>query len=600
MLNKILEYTIDIKDGQPVVDSHSSQQIEFIDNTAASYMSNFGFSQSNFRQVVAYEAYTRTPNDKKIKVNDFKTSDDKESFVFYDDVKETRFNFPYVEPGAVGNLDVSYHDKDPHLLAPFYFESYIPVINSELKVAVSKDVTLAYRLMGLDTSKITVTVEEKHHSKIYTFQYKNCRSDKSYSDAPEYDWYSPRVIFYIENYKDDKGNTVPYLGTNDDLFKLNYSYIKAVNTQVTPELKHIVDSLTHGVNTTEGKARAIYAWVQHSIKYVAFEDGMGGFVPRDAGLVCNRRYGDCKDMASILTEMLNSAGVPAYFTWIGTRDLPYKFSNLPLPMITNHMICTINLNGKYIFLDGTDPTCVFGTPSAGIQDKEAMIAVNDKEYKILTVPVPDRNKNVISDTTWLEITPNGVKGTVERQMQGYFATRAYGELMYSNQKDLQEYFKGEFERGSNNFHLDTFRVSRQANPNDILLAAQFTLPDYAKKLGNDYYLNMNLFKFYQKAKLDYPDRQIPVSHDFKFTKRYVTILKIPDGYKLTYLPPGKNFHNNIWGYDIRYEQKNNTIIFTQEFYNDDLILTSDKFKAWNDVLDSLLPTYRETLSLSKI
>ncbi len=600
MLNKVLEYTIDVKNGEPVVDSHSNQQIEFIDGNSASYMGNFGFSQSNFQQAVAYEAYTRTPDDKKMKVSEFKTSDDKESFVFYDDVKYTKFNFPSVEAGAVGNLDVSYHDKDPHLLSPFYFASYIPVVNSELKITVSKDVAIKFRLMGLDTSKITVTTEDKHHNKIYTFQYKNCRADKSYTDAPDYDWYSPRVIFYIESYKDDKDNVVPYLGTNNDLFKLNYSYVKAVNGQITPELKHIVDSLTTGVATPEGKARAIYGWVQHSIKYVAFEDGMGGFVPRDAGLVCSRRYGDCKDMASILTEMLNTAGVPAYFTWIGTRDMPYKFSDLPLPMVSNHMISTISLNGKYVFLDGTDPTCVFGTPSAGIQDKEAMIAVNDKEYKILTVPVPEKDKNVICDTTWLEITPDGVKGTVDRQMQGYFATEAYGELMYRNQKDMQDYFKGEFVRGSNNFHLDTFRVSKQANPNDIMLSAQFTLPDYAKKLGNDYYLNMNLFKFYQKAKLDYPERQVPVSRDYKFTKRYVTILKIPDGYKLTYLPQSKTFHNNIWGFNIHYEQKNNTVIFTQEFYNDDLILTSDKFKAWNDVLDSLLPTYRETLSLSKI
>lgn len=602
MLNKVLEYTIDVKNGQPVVDSHSTQQIEFLDGSAAAYMGSYGFSQSNFQQAVAYEAYTRTPDDKKLKVSesDFKTSDDKESFVFYDDVKRTRFNFPAVEPGAIGNLDVTYHEKDPHLLSSYYFASYIPVINSELKVTVSKDVSLKFRLMGLDTGKIVVTTEDKHRYKIYTFQYKNCPVDKSYNDAPEFEWYSPRVIFYIESYKDDKGVTVPYLGTGDDLFKLNYSYIQSVNTKITPELKHIVDSLTSSLPTPESKARAIYAWVQHSIKYVAFEDGMGGFVPRDAGLVCSRRYGDCKDMASILTEMLNTAGVPAYFTWIGTRDMPYKFSDMPLPLVSNHMISTINLDGKYIFLDGTDPTCVFGTPSAGIQDKEAMIAVTDKEYKILTVPVPGKDKNMISDTTWLEITPDGVKGTVNRHMQGYYATGAYGELMYSNQKDLQEYFKGEFTRGANNFNLDTFRVSKKVSANDIVLSGKFTLPNYAKKLGNDYYLNMNLFKFYQKGRLEYPERQIPVAHEFKYTRRYVTILKIPDGYKLTYLPQSKNFHNDIWGFDVKYEQKNNSIIFTQEFYNDNLILTNDKFKAWNDVLDKLLPTYRETLSLTKI
>ena len=129
---------------------------------------------------------------------------------------------------------------------------------------------------------------------------------------------------------------------------------------------------------------------------------MEGFVPRDAALVCNRRYGDCKDMASILTAMLNTAGVPAYFTWIGTRDLPYTFSNEPLPMVSNHMICTINLNGKFVFLDGTDPTCVFGLTPSGIQDKEAMVAINEKEYKLLKVPVIEKSKNTIVDTTWLE------------------------------------------------------------------------------------------------------------------------------------------------------------------------------------------------------
>ena len=76
--------------------------------------------------------------------------------------------------------------------------------------------------------------------------------------------------------------------------------------------------------TDEAKARRIYKWVQQNIKYVAFEDGMEGFIPRDASLVCSRRYGDCKDMASILTKMLQYSGVEACFVWIGTRSLPYE------------------------------------------------------------------------------------------------------------------------------------------------------------------------------------------------------------------------------------------------------------------------------------
>ena len=599
MLNRTLEYNIDLKNGQPYVESHDLEQIEYLLGTATAFMGEYGFSHSDFQELVSYDAYTRTPDDKKLKVGEFKTSTDKESFVFYDDVKHTTFNFPSIEPGAIGNLQVSWHNKDPHLLSPFYFTDYMPVVNSELKVTVSKDISLKYLLMGLDTGYIAVTIESKHHNNIYTFKYKNCPADKRYADAPGFAWYSPHVVFYIENYKDDKGNTVPYLSNADDLYRLNYSFIKTVNQTTGPELKRIVDSLTTNLTTPESRARNIYSWVQHNIKYVAFEDGMGGFIPRGAGLVCSRRFGDCKDMASILTEMMNAAGIPAYFTWIGTRDLPYKFSQTPLPLVSNHMICAIKLNGNFIFLDGTDPTCVFGMPSSMIQDKEAMIAISEKEYKILKVPVIDKSKNVLIDSTWLELTPNGIKGKIKRTVSGYLAMDIFEKLMYWDKKNMNEDVKNEFERGSNKFKLDTFYIDKRPATDRVSLFAGFTLPDYAKKIGNDYYLNLNLFKFFENEQIDYPQRKTPVEYNYEFIKKYVTLLKIPDGYKLSYLPQSKNYHNTVWGFDLQYEQKGNWVILTQEFDNENLVLTNDKFLLWNKVLENLFPLYKETLSLTK-
>jgi hypothetical protein len=476
----------------------------------------------------------------------------------------------------------------------------MPVLNSELKITVSKDISLKYLLMGLDTNNVSVNIEKKHRVNIYTFQYKNCPADKSYDDAPGFAWYSPHVIFYIENYTDEKGAIIPYLSNADDLFRLNYSYIKTINTKINPELKRIVDSLTAKSTSLESKARSIYSWVQGNIKYIAFEDGMGGFVPRDAGLVCSRRFGDCKDMASILTEMLTTAGVPAYFTWIGTRDLPYKFSQTPLPLVSNHMICTIELDGKYIFLDGTDPTCVFGMPSAGIQDKEAMIAVNGKEYKILKVPVVPKEKNTITDTTWLELTPNGIEGKIKKTLTGYFSMDMYGKLMYWDKKDMHDYLKDEFGRGSNKFQLDTFQIDKKPTNAAITLFANFSLPDYATKLGSDYYLNMNLFKFFEDERIDYPQRKIPIAYNFNYIRKYVTVLKVPEGYKVTYLPPDKTYRNKVWGFNVQYKQTGNWVTMTQQFDNNNLILTNDEFELWNKVLQNIVPSYKETLSLSKI
>jgi hypothetical protein len=600
LLNKTLEYTIDIKDNQPKVESKETEQIEYLLGSATAYMGEYGFSQSDIQQLKSYEAYTITPDNKKLKVADFTTSIDKESFVFYDDVKQTTFNFPSVEPGAVGNLQVLYNNTDPYLLSPFYFTGGIPVVNSELKLNVSKDISLKYQLMGIDTSYFNVNVESKHRYNVYTFTYKNCPADKSYSNAPGYAWYSPHIVFYIENYKNNDGKTVSYLSNADDLYRLSYGYLKNINQTISPELKHIVDSLTTGLTTQEAKARNIYSWVQNNIKYVAFEDGMGGFIPRDAALVCSRRFGDCKDMASILTEMNNAAGVPAYFTWIGTRDLPYTFTQTPLPLVSNHMICTINLNGKYIFLDGTDPSCVFGITPAAIQDKEAMISINEKEYKILKVPVIDEKDNAIVDSTWLELTPTGIKGTIKRTMTGYISMNFYSDLMYWKATDMNENMKNEFERGSNKFRLNSFHIDRRPVMNNISLSGDFDLPDYAKKIGNDYYLNLNLFKFFANGQIDYPQRKIPIEYSFKDVRKYVTLLKIPDGYKLESLPQGKAYHNKVWGFDIQYRQNGNWIILTQEFDNENLLLSNNQFELWNTVLKNLVPLYKVSLNLTKI
>ncbi|WP_182921346.1 DUF3857 domain-containing protein [Pedobacter planticolens] len=599
-VDKLVDYTFVLKEDKPYVESREKESIAFLTENAANYVGSFSFYHSFFRELINYSAQTRTASNKVIKVNSFKTTSDKQDFVFYDDLKKMSFNYPSIEPNAIGSLDVSWVNKDAHLLPTHYFRSYLPVLNSELKLTVANDIFIKYQKKGLDTANIIVTIDKGKRNTIYSFKFKNCTADRAYGDAPGYAWYSPHVVFYIDSYKDSQGKKISYLSNSDDLYALNYSYIKDINTNVSTQVKHITDSLTTNLKTTEEKARKIYNWVQQNIKYVAFEDGMGGFIPREAALVCTRRFGDCKDMSSILTQMMKVAGIDAYYTWIGTRNIPYKFSTTPLPLVSNHMICAIKLNGNYIYLDGTDPTCVFGTPSSHIQDKEAMIAINDKEYKITTVPTVQKNQNELVDTTWVDIIPNGIKGRITQNLKGYFASEAYASLMYWGEKNLNEHMKGEFMRGTNKFNLDSFAIDRKPIASHIAWEGNFTLPGYGTKVGDEYYLNLNLFRFFENSKIETLKRNVPIAHDFKFVKKYVTILNLPKGYKLTYLPKGQTYNSEAMSFSLSYEQKGNQLIFIQEYTNNELMLTQDKFEAWNKMLDNLFPMYKETLSLSKI
>jgi hypothetical protein len=175
----------------------------------------------------------------------------------------------------------------------------------------------------------------------------------------------------------------------------------------------------------------------------------------------------------------------------------------------------------------------------------------------------------------------------------------HGLLNYINEKDMEKYMKDQFIRGSNKFHLLNYETGDKGNKNQITLSGRFELQDYARRIGDDWYINMNLLKMYEHQEIDYPRRKMPIEYEFRFINKYVTVLTIPDGYKISYLPQGKSFKNDVWGFSLNYEQKGNNIILTQEFYNDHLFLSPDQFKAWNEVLEHLFPQYKESVSLSK-
>ena len=598
VLEKVMHYQVQVRNGEPYVESKESQKLLYLSDNA-SQLGRYSFYHGTFHEVREYAAYTQTSMNKKIKVTDFKTSNSSSNNLFYDDLKETRFDFPSAASGATGNLELTTVHTKPYLLSPFYFSRGIPVIKTQLKITCTKDISIKYLLKGLDTSVIRVSKETRSNKTTYVFEVENLPAERSYRDAPDGAWYMPHVVFYIDQYVNAAGQRTPFLGTVDDLYKLNYSFISGVNKVPGPELKLLVDSLTRGTKDKLEHTRRIYRFVQKHIKYIAFEDGMGGFIPRDANLVLHRRYGDCKDMASLLTMMLNTAGVPAYYTWIGTRDIPYTYRETPLPIVDNHMICTAIPGKELIYLDGTDATCVFGSVPSAIQDKEAMIAISSSEYRIEKIRVPSKQENVQVDSAAIELKDGAITGSIHLNTRGYFATNMHAVLSTMRSTDKEKFFKDIFSRGSNKFNLDEYEVIDSNNMNELAVRSKFTLRDYARKIGDEWYINLNLQRFYEHQEIDYPKRKIPIEMDFLFTKKYVTKLKIPDGYEVSYMPEVKSYRNDVWGFAAEYKVENGYLVYTMQFENDHLFLTNDRFQQWNKVLEHLFPLYKESVILAK-
>ena len=74
-------------------------------------------------------------------------------------------------------------------------------------------------------------------------------------------------------------------------------------------LNHEVYGTQSGELTGRQRLEMIYGWVQSNIRYLAYEEGERGHRPERPAEVIRKRMGDCKDMALLLSTLLNHAGI---------------------------------------------------------------------------------------------------------------------------------------------------------------------------------------------------------------------------------------------------------------------------------------------------
>lgn len=593
---------ISYKKGIPYAEASELSEMMILDDNANGMFNKDHVYHSNFNELKKIEAYTLVPegsSSKKIKVTEFKTQSSKSQGVFYDDVKETSFDYPQLRKGSISHVETQHFNKDIRFLSTFYFSNYLPVHNASYSVTYPSDIDIRYIVKNDVNKTLSVQESTEGKKKKLTFTATNVKNFDYFGDGTSFPYYGLHVIVYVASYRNNN-ETVPVFSSTDALHKWNVNFLNDINSSVDPHLKKITDSICNGKKTDAEKAQAIFLWVQHHIKYVAFEEGLEGFIPRQAADVCAKRYGDCKDMASILTSMLRISGMDAYFTWIGTRDIPYSYHEVPLPLSDNHMICAVMIDKKWVFLDATDPNCIFGYPTSGIQDKEALISMSKDKFEIVKVPTVSADKNTIVDSTFLTISDKTLLGRSSVNYNGYFGSDVYTSLLYHKGEDERIYAKRRLGKGSNKFTLKDYRISltdtttRSAN-----ISGNFEIPDYVKQIGDEIYINMNVEKLMGLVYIDTVKRKMAVENDFLYTINQVHVLAIPAGYTVDYIPKNKVVSNDVVLLSIEYSKTADAIIATQQYIIKGLYITPQQFSDWNKAVAAVSPEYKEQVVLKK-
>tara|TARA_R110002167_G_scaffold247308_16_gene452936 strand:- start:3072 stop:4988 length:1917 start_codon:yes stop_codon:yes gene_type:complete len=600
-LNQETTVTIALDNGDFVITQETVEEDLFLDETATSN-SKQSLSFSSFFEMEDIEASAyilRNGKYEEHKVQDYKEKDELNDS-FYDDSKTLSFIYPNLQPGAKAKLRYTQKIKNPRFLNPFFFASFYPIINNKYTLIVDKNVELVFREQNFKDFPIIYTKSENRKNNIYTWQIKNIGEFDYEENAPSYKSVLPHIIPMISAYKVE-GVRKNILTDVADLYAWYYSLVEKVNKDpVDKDLVLLVQSLTKDKANDLEKVRAIYYWTQENIKYIAFEYALGGFIPREANEVFTKKYGDCKDNSSILYRMLEIAGIQGHLTWIGTRSIPYSYHQVPTPIVDNHMILAYEFEGKTYYLDATGRFTPIEMPTSFIQGKEALLSFGKDSFEIRKVPIVAPEQNSFREQSVITLNGSNIEGSSSVDISGYIKIDYFYELeREKSDSKIKAFYNATFQKGNNSFLIDNLTETNKFDyDKNLLVNYDFIISNYAKALGDEIYVNLNLNKktLVLKSK---ENRKMAVEFDYMDFYEYQTILTIPEGYGVDYLPENIVISNDYLACEIRYELVDNQIIYRHSITLKTINLDLEAQKKMNELISKIDKEYKEVVVLQK-
>lgn len=559
----------------------AEEELMLKDQSGAAHEKSIHFSE--MIPLENLEAYTLVPagnRRKRVPVGTISHRDERDGHIFHDDDRVASFTMPSLVSGSIAHVSHGLRFPDPRFAGGHFFAASRPVEESTLTVISDPEAVVEVRLFHVADSLVERSERMEKGKRVQRFIMRKVPPILYEPDAPSARYYAPHAQLLVR---------MPHAGELNDLDRLYAWYagfIKEAFEPVPIALRALSDSICSAAAGDRDKAGRIYRWVQQNIHYVAIEDGMNGLVPLPAEEVCRTRYGDCKGMSGLLVQLLRAQGLQAHLAWIGTRDLPYRYSDLATGANDNHMIAALDLGDTTLFLDATASYNAFGVPSGFTQRKQTLIALGPDRYAVKEVPAMPPPFSTVTDSVRVRLEGGSVIGTGVATYTGYERYGFDHGLRRIQSGKLTEALRSSLMKGSNKFLLDTAWVEGLDEPaGPLTIRYAFRLPDHARAMEGKRYLALTLSDPWKDLRVP-AARVLPLEVENRVSHRYVTVLELPKGARCSGLPPRVTVERPAFSFDIHIEANAGTVTSTASFTIDELMI-DDEMPDWRNACNAL-------------
>lgn len=514
--------------------------------------------------------------------------------IFHSDAKLCAVRIIFSQKGEIRKIVAQKRYDDIRYFTRSVFQSGLPAVKKEIVFVIPSWFSLKLIPFNFDRLEIKQSdIKRTDGTRVVTYLAENVPHipDEPLSDGPSF--YNPHLLLYPENANKELKHSL--MSTT----ALQYQWYKGLLNELNPKIETIakkVDEVVAGSVSDLDKIEKIFSWVQDNIRYIAYEQGIMGFKPDEAHEVLNKKFGDCKGMANLLTQMLKVAGFDARFTWLGTNYLCYDYS-VPSLAVDNHCITTLIYGNETYYLDATEKYLPMGMVAERIQGRQVMVEDGDR-FLIKTIPQGKSGDNKRIQKAQFKIDGNQLIGNINLN----FAGESRGELFHKflmSKSDLHQKLIDElFHRTDNNMavnesnYSDLFDVTKPFNVN-----ANVTVNNKVSTFEKETYLIFDWEKILKTAQVK-DDRETDLYFGRKFNIEKQIDFTIPSNLKVIHIPKMIEIDTPEYSINGKIVNKGNQLTYSLIIDIKNARINKDKFKQWNEAIKKLSAFYDDQIILT--
>jgi len=334
-----------------------------------------------------------------------------------------------------------------------------------------------------------------------------------------------------------------------------YSNLIKDQFESSEEIRQAVRKITEGLETAEEKVDALFRFMVSDIRYESIDLSDHSYRPFKARQTFDRKYGDCKDTATLFSTMLREAGIESHVVLIRAGRSERIDIELPSMKIFNHAIAFVpSIGPDGLLLDGTARYC--GSRELPEMDQGAVAFI---------VGLEGKGKAIYTPFDKPEANLNRTRFTVQLASDGSATLRAEtlirGQEAYEYRREFQQGTKRKEEMEKRlNAHfkgasVDSVAFSDLADYNrPVEVETGFRLPSLARQQDRHRALRpvlvaAKLCDNFAQTDTRYHDLITGYPHR---NERTVEIL-LPEGWKVKKLPSELDLANAWGAYSLRFE-----------------------------------------------